>query len=250
MKKKKQRDPFQTARSAEAEFARALRGIAAEVGRLVASFVHGVTIDYPPLRDALDRYADLIRPWAERKAEIIVGQVDAHNRKVWFENSAQLSHGMRRTILSTPVGVQFRELVGLQTALITSIPTKAAARVQKLVQENIVQGGRSTALVPGIEKEILKSGKVAKSRATMIARTETARAQSVLTEARAKSIGSTGYIWRTVHDADVRPSHKKMEGQYVAWNDPPTLDGLTGHAGCLPNCRCYPEPVIPKELLE
>ncbi|MDR0067994.1 phage head morphogenesis protein, partial [Acinetobacter sp. 11520] len=29
------------------------------------------------------------------------------------------------------------------------------------------------------------------------------------------------------------------------WDNPPTLDNLKGHAGCLPNCRCYPEPSIP-----
>ncbi|HBB8701832.1 TPA: phage head morphogenesis protein, partial [Escherichia coli] len=26
---------------------------------------------------------------------------------------------------------------------------------------------------------------------------------------------------------------------------PPTLDGMTGHAGELPNCRCYKEIVFP-----
>jgi uncharacterized protein with gpF-like domain len=41
-----------------------------------------------------------------------------------------------------------------------------------------------------------------------------------------------------------------MEGKFVAWDKPPKLtDGTTGHAGEFPNCRCYPEPVIP-ELAE
>jgi hypothetical protein len=38
-----------------------------------------------------------------------------------------------------------------------------------------------------------------------------------------------------------------MEGKYVAWDAPQTLDMMTGHAGEFPNCRCYPEPVIPRE---
>ena len=37
-----------------------------------------------------------------------------------------------------------------------------------------------------------------------------------------------------------------MEGKFVSWDSPPTLDGMTGHAGEFPYCRCYPEPVIPK----
>jgi hypothetical protein len=38
-----------------------------------------------------------------------------------------------------------------------------------------------------------------------------------------------------------------MEGQFVKWDDPQKLDGMTGHAGEFPNCRCYPEPVVPRE---
>lgn len=43
-----------------------------------------------------------------------------------------------------------------------------------------------------------------------------------------------------------RPSHRAMEGRFVSWDSPPRLDGMTGHAGEFPYCRCYPEPVIPK----
>ena len=32
----------------------------------------------------------------------------------------------------------------------------------------------------------------------------------------------------------------------MPWDSPPTLDGMKGHAGEFPNCRCYPEPVIPR----
>jgi len=79
----------------------------------------------------------------------------------------------------------------------------------------------------------------------MIARTEIGRASTALTQARSLALGSTGYIWRTAEDGDVRHSHAEMEGKFVSWDRPPTLDGLTGHAGALPNCRCYCEVVLP-----
>ncbi|WP_265340329.1 phage minor head protein, partial [Salmonella enterica] len=85
----------------------------------------------------------------------------------------------------------------------------------------------------------------AKSRADLIARTELGRATGALDQARALSIGSNGYIWRTAEDGDVRHSHREMEGKFVEWGRPPTLDGMTGHAGELPNCRCYKEIVFP-----
>ncbi|MEG2569432.1 MAG: phage head morphogenesis protein, partial [Acinetobacter sp.] len=67
------------------------------------------------------------------------------------------------------------------------------------------------------------------------------------TQARAVNLGSEGYIWRDSDRVDVRPSHHAMNGKFVYWDKPPTLDRLTGHAGCLPNCYCYPEPVIPDD---
>ena len=42
-------------------------------------------------------------------------------------------------------------------------------------------------------------------------------------------IGSEGYIWHTVGDMLVRESHKKMNGKFVKWSEPPTLDNLTIH---------------------
>ena len=52
-----------------------------------------------------------------------------------------------------------------------------------------------------------------------------------------------GYIWRSNHDERVRESHQMMDGKFVPQGQPPTLDGLTGDAGTLPNCRCWQEKV-------
>lgn len=81
-----------------------------------------------------------------------------------------------------------------------------------------------------------------------------------LTWERAERLGAHWYIWRAVGDARTRHSHEKMEGVLVNWNDPPAPEDLFPilnadgkprrntlgyyHAGCCPNCRCYPEPVI------
>ena len=72
----------------------------------------------------------------------------------------------------------------------------------------------------------------------------TLSAQTALTQARAEYIGSTSYRWRTSKDARVRYSHKRMEGVEVDWQRPPTLDGMVGHAGCFPRCRCYCEVIV------
>lgn len=128
-----------------------------------------------------------------------------------------------------------------QVTLIKSLPLQAAQRIQDLATGTIYSGARTDEIV----KEILKTGEVTEARARLIARTETSRAASNLLEARARYVGSEGYIWHTVKDMRVRHSHEEMEGKYVRWSEPPTLDGLTGHAGTTPNCRCWAEPVLP-----
>ncbi|WP_459459587.1 phage head morphogenesis protein [Rhizobium sp. No.120] len=136
-----------------------------------------------------------------------------------------------------------RERLDEQVSLIKSIPFEAAERVRKLANEGIVQGRRSNY----IAEEIMRSGDVARSRANTIARTEVSRTSTELTRARAEHVGSVGYIWRTADDSDVRHSHAEMEGQFVRWDQPPTLDGMKGHAGQFPNCRCWCEVVIPDD---
>ena len=93
---------------------------------------------------------------------------------------------------------------------------------------------------------IMKLGSQTVGRARTIARTEVSRAQSALTQARAEYVGSEGYVWRTVGDADVRDSHAEMEGKYVRWDSPPKLsDGTVTHAGMIYNCRCWAQPILP-----
>ena len=91
----------------------------------------------------------------------------------------------------------------------------------------------------------METGKVTESRAKLIARTEIARTASGLTMARATHVGATHYIWRTSGDADVRNSHKEMNGKVIPFSKAPTLsDGTASHAGMIYNCRCYAEPIL------
>lgn len=77
--------------------------------------------------------------------------------------------------------------------------------------------------------------------AKVIARTETAKLQTAITENRSKDLGSVAYIWIATRDRRTRPSHKAMNDVVVFWrknNEKPLLDGMRGNAGEFPNCRC------------
>ncbi|MCG5377608.1 minor capsid protein [Providencia rettgeri] len=224
----------------EIQYRTALQKIAQEVGRIINLRYDGSNDSVLEIMDALDEYSVLIDGWAQRVAQRFVDAVERDNAKTWMQQSREMSRELRRQIENTPVGHVTRSIVHEQVKYIKSLPLEAADRVydiQNRAIEAVINGERPE----HFEQMIADSGNVAKSRAKLIARTELGRATQALTQSRAQAIGSQGYTWRTAKDGDVRHSHFKKEGEYIPWDQPPTLDGMTGHAGTLPNCRCYCE---------
>ncbi|HBV9098981.1 phage minor head protein [Morganella morganii] len=225
---------------AEIRYRTSLQKIAQEVGRIINSRYDGSNDSVSEIMGALDDYSALIDGWARRVAETFAEDVGLDNSKQWMQQSRAMSRELRKQIDGAPVGHVMQSIANEQIKYIKSLPAEAADRVydiQNRAIEAVVNGERPE----HFEQMIAESGNIAKSRAKLIARTETGRATQALTQSRAQAVGSPGYIWRTSKDGDVRDSHHKMEGKYVPWEQPPTLDGMTGHAGTLPNCRCYCE---------
>lgn len=248
--RKRDRNPVRT-RPAELKFGSRLKKIAEHCGTLINGFEPGDPSAVPGIQHLLDAYATQLRGWAINTASAMLMDVALRDEQSWMTHARDLSTGLRNEIKNAPTGEVMRSLLAEQVDLIQSIPREAGNRVSRLTLElvqqraleNISNSSRSTELVA----EIMRSGEVAKSRAVMIARTETARTASVLTQARALNIGCTHAIWRTSHDSDVRPAHREMEGKVFALDDPPQLsDGTKTFPGQIFNCRCYMTPILPK----
>lgn len=225
---------------AETQYRTSLSKVAREIGAIINQRYDGSNDSVLDIQQALSDYSELIARWARRVATKFVDTVAQDNAKLWQQNSHEMSKALKQLIAQAPVGDVMQSLVHEQIKYIKSLPMDAADRVydiQNRAIEAVVNGERPEHFL----EMIANSGKVTASRAKMLSRTELGRATQAITQARALAIGSTGYIWRTAHDGDVRHSHKQLEGQFVNWHNPPTLDGMTGHAGALPNCRCYCE---------
>jgi len=197
-----------------------------------------------PLSDLLERYAVALEPWAKRTAYRMLMEVDARDRDRWRDLSEAMSDQMRYDIARAPVGVRMRQLLDEQVDLITSLPRKAAERVHEMALKGLVSSSRGAE----IREAILRSADVTESRAVLIARTETQRTATALTQVRAEAAGTTHYIWHTAGDKDVRPGHKAMNGKTCSWAEPPAVQESDGihyiHPGTIWNCRCWAEPVI------
>lgn len=236
------RSAFIRAKKLSQRYAARLRGIAKTIDHIIRGFdattLHGQTL----IQASLLRYREVLTPWAEATADTFVKEVAAADQQGWRRMSAEIGRGIEREIQSAPVAPVMVQMKQDQVRLIRSLPEEAAERVNRLVTEGISKGVRAET----IAKDIYETGSVTRARADLIARTETGRVATTLTMARAQHVRSPGYFWETSRDGDVRPSHKAMQGKFVAWDAPPTLDNMQGHAGALPNCRCFCRVSLPE----
>lgn len=232
-------------RTTERWYETQLRKVARHVGDIVTGVAGGNPLDprvAPAIDKAMQDYAALIESWARTTGLRMITQVSNQDEQAWNDRAKEMAGWLKRELRTTQTGQVMSALLDEQVGLIKSLPLDAAKRVHKLTQEAQISGERADT----VAAEIMRTNDVSASKAKLIARTEVARTASKLTEARARSIGSSGYVWRTSTDGDVRPAHAEMEGKFVAWDSPPTLsDGTTTHAGQIYNCRCFAEPIIP-----
>jgi hypothetical protein len=108
---------------------------------------------------------------------------------------------------------------------------------------------------------------VTQSRANLIARDQTLKANADLGQLRMQGLGITEYIWVTSKDERVRGkpggewptpkggggNHYQLEGQRFSWDKPPVVDTRTGrraHPGADFQCRCTASPILPEEGIQ
>lgn len=237
-------------KNVEREYRRKLRKIARHIGDLVASYEPITPDKLSDIQRSLDHYSVALEGWARNVGYRMVTMADKKEEKWWDEVTKQLNEGVRNALKSGDLRPTLAKMVEEQVELITSLPTEANRRVSELAQRAFAEGSRGAE----IQKEIMRTGEVTESRARLIARTEVARTSSTLTQARARFVGSTQYIWRTAGDSDVRFGHRQMSGKVFEWNNPPAVNEgsqkhpriMHHHPGEIWNCRCYPEPIVPE----
>jgi hypothetical protein len=254
-----ERAAFAKIRNAEYYYSAQLRKIAMHIDALVKGMMPATPAMLDELQRILERYGDILRPWARSTAARMLADVQRRDGNAWVRYGNLMGMSLRREITETPFGDRLQQLMDSQVDLITSLPRDAALRVHQIVTGNLYSGARPDQLV----QHILQTGEVTKARAMLIARTETGRVASSVTQIRAEYIGSPGYIWRSANDYLVRPeigtpnfaklntlamgSHRKLNGTYQLWSAPPIAGtrGERAHAGAIYNCRCWPEPILP-----
>lgn len=198
----------------------------------------------------MKEYKDLCREISQKLASRGL----ANERGAWkkFYNAARLKH----YFILEPTYKEFelkmmRNAIRRNFKMIRSIPEQLIKLTEHKYIDVLIDQVAKGAIGRGTFYAELKQHGV--KNAKVIARTETAKLQTAITQDRATHLGSTAYIWRSSHDRRTRPSHRAMNDVLVFWrnNDEqkPKLDDMFGNAGEFPNCRCSPHPVFDEDDL-
>lgn len=185
----------------------------------------------------------------------------------WREAAFQSSNGrliyeLLQKEMQGPLGVKVNEIISENAAYIKTVPQEWARFVSRYAARKAMEGERAEEIEAELRKimpqHMTKNLKC-------IARTEVAKANAALTEARAEAVGIKAYIWRCVHDERTRLSHRAMDGTLIFYNNPPNPEADSAnrirgshkpgtpygnyHAGNTFNCRCFQAPVIDASFL-
>jgi len=259
--KKTLKGKFKPSAAAERQFAKSLKKIARASAHIIeqGTYGHNNGVGFqldPSVQRELEAYSKKLGPWARTQSAKLLEQVQRSNKRAYNNKSKAIGVAITLEANDSHIGIVARALMEEQVALIKSIPIEAGRRAQDIALKSVLAGTRATPdedTIAELQKQMGMTEEVAVNRAKLIARTETARANAAINQARAMSVGSNQYRWHNSGDAAVRHSHKflrgkRLQGMIFSWDDPPTLDdGMTGHPGTFPNCRCFAEPVFDTE---
>lgn len=251
------RGKFKPSTTAEAQFYKQLKKVAQYSGHIVEHHADGAILtDEKEMMAELTRYSQKLGPWATKQAAKMLQTVQNSNKRAYQIKSKAIGVALEIGVADKDVGETALALLNEQVGLIKSIPLEAGLRAQKIAYENFLHGTRAEAdpdTISQLEDEMGFSTDAAIARAYLISRTETARANASFNQARAVAVGSNQYRWHNSGDEAVRHSHmfykgRRLQGMIFSWDSPPTLDdGMTGHPGTFPNCRCFGEPMFAGE---
>lgn len=245
----KLREAFRTSKTLERHYTSALVQVGQQVGKLVHGLAYkGKITDLDALESALTHYSNALTPWANAVVGRMQSYAASQNLLAWKAIGREIGRNLRREVEEAPIAVPLARLRMEHVGLITSLPREAAIRVADLAQSALYSGRRAE----DIARDIMDQGNVSVGQARRLARTAASTTASNLTQVRAVAIGSEGYMWRGVMDSVERKMHVALQDKFIPWNQPPVAGKGKGgidvryHAGCGPNCRCWPEPVLPE----
>ena len=247
---------WEARRHIENKYKTALR----KLGRFLVDMI-GDDDSLDAITSKLESFSDSeqFQGWAESLAHTFVTNTLEENARTWRQAARMSGQGndIRQSLaneLQGPVGVKYRELIDNNAKYIKSVPKDVTTQLVRQVSGQEIKGSRTAFKTDEFREYV---GDMVDWHAKLISRTESTKAMSNLTQARAEYLGHDWAIWHTSEDQRVRESHRKMDGVMFRYSDKPAPEELIGEKnvghygpGEIYNCRCYAEPIIAWDEVE
>ena len=204
--------------------------------------------------DEMDRYLRNLMTRMVNRTRIDTAKA-LKQQAVAQHNGPELFELMKHE-MDGPVGRRVWELIAENVQYIKTVPQLWAQYISGFITRESLRGKRPEQIESELRK--IMPDHITKNLKT-IARTECAKTNAAICQARAEACGIKCYIWRCMKDNRVRDSHWDMDGILVFYDDPPSPEALfpqkdrrpygNYHAGNTFNCRCYQEAVVDVRFL-
>lgn len=173
-------------------------------------------------------------------ASLATSFVNSVNTFSYHNVQAQTNHvGLKAIESNSTIDDYTKMKIKENVALIKSMKQEFVDRLEKTIYESINSGGG----VGQIAKFLTKTTQMANNHAALIANDQTGSILGQLDTYRQQKAGAYGYIWQSMEDARVRPTHQALDQTFQKYNDP---DG--GDDGQMPGepirCRCVALPTF------
>jgi len=192
------------------------------------------------LEQAASAVVDAFDPAALKKLTERFGETLTYQQRLAFDQVIRTAIGVPLSLIEGAVRVRLEEWAAANVDLIRSLSSRYFDRLRLRTLEAFETGDHPNDLADEFERVYGMSER----QANVIARDQLGKLNGEVNQARQEALGVTHYIWRTMRDNRVRDEHFALEGQRVAWDDPPPVgpNGEPAHPGEAIQCRCYAEP--------
>jgi SPP1 gp7 family putative phage head morphogenesis protein len=137
---------------------------------------------------------------------------------------------------------QIEDTVETNVKLIKSLELDTRLKVQKILQDGLLLGKAQGT----IQKELETVAKISERRARFWAEDQTSKFFGEVTRQRQVASGFPGFIWISMKDSKVRPSHLEFEGKYFDW-EKGTGQRNREFPGRDYRCRCIARPAFKEQ---
>ena len=191
---------------------------------------------------AAQKFAELWKPKALEAVAVAIGQRTADWQKNQLDAQVRAAMGVEyRETIEAPVRDKVAGWTRENVDLIKTVPERYFDRLTRDVDQAYEDGTHPDTL----GKQMAEDYDISERDADRIARTEVAKLNAEVNQARQEALGATRYVWHTVSDNRVRDNHFDLDGQIFEWSDPPmgggTREDEPGHPGSGITCRCFAE---------